>query len=81
VSAEVCQICREPMLYEGERTLDLGAIRNHLGDLLETHPMQEWSTALLLVVTGAIEASMTVHGINAAPIQIGKPVPTLRVVK
>lgn len=55
------------------REPNLHTLRVQLADMLELHPMMDWSPALLMGVIGILNASITAHGLQGFR-QAGEPV-------
>jgi hypothetical protein len=47
---------------------DVGRLRNQLAGLMDVHPCENWSPALLSVVIAVVELDFAAGGTNEAPV-------------
>jgi hypothetical protein len=47
---------------------DLGRLRRQLADLMDVHPCEDWSPALLSAVIAVVELYVVEGGTNKAPV-------------
>lgn len=51
-------------MYDDERLEDIGALRRELVSLMDVHPCENWSPALLKGIIRIVQAAILFHGLQ-----------------